>query len=1271
MPNPTDKQIAQLHCHSTFSVLDGVSTIDDYVKWTKDNNSPGVAITDHGWCIGALEVYDKAKKAGVIGIPGCEFYLIPHSDYQFAGKAYDYYHVTVWAINEKGYRNLLKLGSLAFGEDLVLSTKAVKEDGIFKNKTEEFSRVVKKFGDVKPRITFDELLTYNEGIVLGSGCLIGALSKSLLSGEKEGAERNLSRLLEVYRNRMFMEVMAHKCTHNYDRKLKTFIHNECTEFSPDGDIQKSVNLAIIDLAQKYKLPIIMSVDSHFIKPSEKKLQDALLQQGDPDGWTFHESYHVQDTTEAWQNWQALYGNNIDQRKIFAEAVENTHQVVDMARGLSIKDSYKLPHIDIPESISINSTSEAESLKLLIFQKIEEHGRMKWDDPVYADRLQMEIDVICDNGVQDFAKYFLFMEKWLQWARDNSVLTGVGRGSAAGSLLSFLLKITHLDPIKTNLPFERFLSSGRIKRAKFPDIDCDFATRDIIMAKLFETYGDKAAQCSTHGKIKVRSAIKDVHRFLVIRKLEKDLDALPRGEHTEDIRLKILKEMDNERFEVNALTRSIDMTPTGVDDKDFLLGYTDKEGNYHVGHLEKNIILQEYFKKHSSFDKSHDMQSLVESMLGIPKSVGRHASSALISDRPISESVPTCVINGVLCTQYTANGNSYVEKAGLIKFDILTVNALQDVSVCIRLIQKSREYKTWKENYTINKQNFIVSKGELTIEQIPSPFDGSILNIYNLPEKQEVFDMITKGDTSSIFQASTPLMTQWASLLKPTSISDLSGLVSVVRPGPLEALVEDGKTTMSMAFVLRKNGKMPITYIHPDMEPALKNEYGNAIYQENLAQMFVDILGYSSEEADYIRELIGKKKSQDMEKLLPELRKRLTDKGWNPEQTQLFIDMCISAAKYSFNRSHGYSYGYTAYMTAFLKHYFPVEWWTAVLQNCKVEEIREKGYAKAIAHLLVTPHINGPMEYFEARPDGKVHTPLWLIDGVAEAACSAIQNSRDKLGRDFNSLQEFFELIDKRAVNEGTFKRLILVGAFSLIELNRRPESLYEEYAYLKHVSKIKSHSKKTGTELKEAVVTYKKEKGINQDINQVVAEMTKTDLEIESERIRLLPIYRLDVHESFKSLLQNKISYSRPDPDDKEIFGTFSYGEQQTRGGYVIRDRECVPISNTQSGLEIFYEFADNKDKVNAAWAGLIEDISEFKYIDKKTNKEVAALKIQIVNNGDSVECILWPKTRQQMALKKEKEPTNGKIVICAGQLKHSRTPGKMTISANFMTEIC
>jgi DNA polymerase-3 subunit alpha len=753
MDAPTKLQLLPLHTHTSYSVLDGASDIEEYVEWCKQNGANALGVSDHGWVIGALDLYEQCKKAGITPLPGCEFYVAPEADYQFAKKPYDYWHVTAWATSEQGYRNLIKLGSLSFTEKLPDGRK----------------RVVKKVGSDKPRITLDELFQFHEGLVIGSGCLIGSINKALLQGEHSGAERNLLRLFDAFRGRMFIELMPHHCTHDFHRPSKSFVRNECNDFAKDGDIQKACNLKNIELSQKYKIPLLMTVDSHFVKPESKAVQDVLLQNGDPDGWRFHNSYHMVTTQQAWDHWRTTYGSGPDQAKLFAEAVENNHVIAEMAKGLSIKDSYHQPTIELPVDIQSSPLSEAEKHKVLILRKVEEHGRMKWDDPKYVTRLQTELSVICNNGIIDFASYFLFLEHWGEWTRAHSILSAPGRGSGAGSLLCYLLKITHLNPFMYNLPFERFLSMGRLKRGKFPDIDWDLGQRDILIAKLQETYGDKFAQCSTHGTLKIKSAIKDACRVIL--------------------------SWNGQDSRVDAVTKTIPNTPTGVADEDFLMGYTDGDGHIHEGHLDQNPILKKFFDDHQ------DVFQMVLKLLGIPRSVGRHASAYFISDRPIWESVPTCNINGNVVTQYTAVPS---EKAGLIKFDLLRINTLADIAGCVRLVQQRLGYKVWTKRFTFNKEQFEIWQGDLGVDQLPMT-DGRILDLYDLPEDQSVFAQFDQGNTETVFQMNTPLLTAFAKRIRPRSIQDLSAIVALVRPGPLTAKIEDGVTTMTEAYIGRRSG----------------------------------------------------------------------------------------------------------------------------------------------------------------------------------------------------------------------------------------------------------------------------------------------------------------------------------------------------------------------------------------------------------------------------------------------------------------------------------
>jgi DNA polymerase-3 subunit alpha len=1217
--SPVKTRLSPLHCHSVYSTLDGASSVDDYIAWCKKHGAPGLALTDHGLQIGLLELYVKAKKAGVSPIPGCEFYVAFDKGHEFVSKRKDYAHITVWAVSEAGYRNLIKLGSMSWQDDTLPGW--IKEKGKTVYKSVDKPRVLRMWGgkQQKPRITLDELFAHNEGLVIGSGCLIGLLSNSVLDGNINQAERYLARLLEVFKGRLFMEVFPHVCDHDFNRESKRFEANECTDISPDGDAQRTANLVNIALAQANNVPLLMTIDSHFTTPDMKKIQDILLSQGEEGGWTFYNSYHMMTTEEAWAFWSSVYGDDKENRLIFAEAVENNDALVEMAKGLEISDQYRQPTPDIPIEIQ-GQGSEADQIKATLLKWVDHHGRMRWDDDKYVDRLMMEIRVICDNGVENLGPYFLFLEKECRWAAEHSILSAPGRGSGAGSLLCYLLKITHLDPFKFDLPFERFLSQARVNRGKFPDIDWDLSNRDLLVAHLREELGDLMAQCSTVITLKVRSAIKDACSGLL-------------GWKKNDPRLE-------------AVTKTVENEPMGVASKDFLLGYKDADGVFHDGHLLENPVLGDFFKKYP------EVQEAVMQLLGIPRSISRHASAYLISNAPISDSVPTMTISGVLCTQYNSNAAfNAVEKAGLIKFDLLRVNTLDDISSCIRMVQKKMGYRVDEVRLKFAGEEHRTTLGDLRIDQLPMP-DGSILDVYDLPDDPHVFRDLSDGRTETVFQMNSPLMTGFTKRIKPKTQMDLSHIVALVRPGPLEAQVGEsynGKPlTMTEAFIHRRDGDIPIAYAHPDMEPLLKDTYGTAVYQEQLQAMFSALAGYSLEEADELREILAKKKKQELERRLPELRLRLEERGWSREQVEVFVSLCIASSAYSFNRAHSASYGAVAYMCAFLKTHFPLEWWTAVLQNAKIDDIREKGYAATLLKdgLLRLPHVNGPTDLFRLI-GGQVHSPLYLIDRVGPAACQAIQKARDG-GGEFSSFQDFFERADGKQVNEGVVRNLILCGAFDLIEPGRKAQDILEEYFYFKRVGSLAIGRNKTGEDLRAAVVLYKAkeaEKGLKLSVPDIFSD----DLQMEIARVNALPIYRVDVHDHFASTMnKNGVVYGGAGP-------TMSFNNPG----------RTIPVFTTTARVAAAVADCDSWKGVEGAWAGFVQGSETFQYTDKKSGQKVTACKLQVTNNGEAVEVVIWPDLYSQI-----KEPSPDKILIAAGSFKESREPGKWSLSANWLKSI-
>ena len=242
----------------------------------------------------------------------------------------------------------------------------------------------------------------------------------------------------------------------------------------DGDIQKEGNIAMMAFAEKLKIPLLLTLDSHFVKPEHKFRQDiALMSQQFP--WKFSGSYHIQTPDEAWANWVRSHGCNIKSESQFCEALENNQAVVDMIEPVTFKKEFHIREPDLPISISSRDIPRNEKLRMFIMTLILKCGRIPSDErrPAYIARLNDELEVIAKNPTVNFLPYFVILYDICEFARENEIMMGPGRGSAAGSLLAYLLKITHLDPIEFGLSFARFLSLGRISRGKFPDIDLDF------------------------------------------------------------------------------------------------------------------------------------------------------------------------------------------------------------------------------------------------------------------------------------------------------------------------------------------------------------------------------------------------------------------------------------------------------------------------------------------------------------------------------------------------------------------------------------------------------------------------------------------------------------------------------------------------------------------------------------------------------------------------------------------------------------------------------
>lgn len=707
------KQFVTPHQHQ--DSLDSASTPEMFLQREVELGGIALTVTDHGSMASCRKVYELAKKNNLIPILGCELYMrdddcdilkrfgIDKDENGTTAYYNKYYHLTAHAQNQEAYEAMVRILSIADG------------------------RAERHGSERKPLLTWEnieELGSYD--VTFTSSCLVGVVQRHLLSEHSDKGKIAMAyydRIRSMVKpGNFYVEVFPHRCSHNWDnavyvtlengeklryypkKKLATdkgefeaaalaraftgrnppttlqgvmhyrkwhdlepskiikvdavegFIQNECTPLSPGGDIQFGANKFVLALANKFGDKALISDDSHFAYPEDKVVQDMKLNSTGGNGWRFYESYHRYSSKEALEYFKTVL--HIDQKTVEGW-IDNSHEFASKFKDFTFVDRVSLPSKFYPS----NTLAHLKSL-------IDKHGRMLWDDKRYVDRLKTEIDLFKNNGKMDLLPYFFLAEELVSYCSDNGLITGEGRGSAAGVLISFLLGIVHKDPIKHNLSLERFLTLDRIQSGSLPDIDMDFPDRDLLIDPengfLAKRFGDHYAQISTDTLLRLKSTMKDVCRA-------KRGYVLP---------------------EIEAYTKRIPDPPQGVQDIDFINGYVSEDGKETKGLIDTNPAFQEYIEK---FPEDWE---IVKRALGITRQKSRHASAFVIANEPIHNFIPLTTISDVRCTQYTMD---WVEKVGGIKIDLLGLNTLNDISAAMDLVREKQIKEIEKEINEINQQ----------------------------------------------------------------------------------------------------------------------------------------------------------------------------------------------------------------------------------------------------------------------------------------------------------------------------------------------------------------------------------------------------------------------------------------------------------------------------------------------------------------------------------------------------------------------------------------
>ncbi len=573
MPTP----FVHLHVHSHYSLLDGLSKVPDLVARVKELEMPAVALTDHGVMYGSVEFYQACRKAEIKPIIGVEAY-VAHGGLHLRGKGEEKpYHFILLAKDYDGYRNLLRLTSIAHLEGYYY----------------------------KPRVDWDALRQHGKGLIAMSACRAGEVPRAITSGDMDGARRAIARAVEVFgQGNYYLELQHH----------------------PADPQQGEVNDALIQLGREMGVPLVATNDSHYLRPEDAEAQDALL-------CIQTKSLLAEEGRMSYRKFDLSLRSPDDMAAAFAHVPEAIANTVAIAESCNVE--LPLGKIVLPQySLPAGHTPDAE-LRLLAEAGIPRRFPASGDDAAMRERLDYELGVIAKTG---YAAYFLIVQDFVNWARSQGIMVGPGRGSAAGSLVSYLCGITNLDPIRYELMFERFLNPDRVS---MPDIDLDFADarREEVIGYVAKKYGhDKVSQIITFGTMAARAGIRDVGRVL--------------------------------GFSYGYCDRLAKLVPPFASLADALRDVPELRAAYEQDAEAKRLI---------------DLASRVE---GVARHSSIHACGVLITPERLDDYVPlqrASSADETIVSQYSLHP---VEDLGLLKMDFLGLSNLTIIETALKIIRKT-------------------------------------------------------------------------------------------------------------------------------------------------------------------------------------------------------------------------------------------------------------------------------------------------------------------------------------------------------------------------------------------------------------------------------------------------------------------------------------------------------------------------------------------------------------------------------------------------------
>ncbi len=929
---------AHLHVHTEYSMLDGASLLDGLFQRVNELGMTSIAMSDHGNLHGAYDFYSKAKKHGVKPIIGIEAYLTPGThrserrrirwgkgdvaeeggDDVAGGGAYT--HMTMWAETTPGMHNLFRLASRSSLEGYYY----------------------------KPRMDRELLHEYASGIIASTGCPSGEIQTRLRLGQYDEARQAAAEFQEIFgKENFFLELMDHGIS-----------------------IERRVRDDLLRLGKELGIPPIATNDSHYNNPEDANAHDALIcvasgkRLSDTNRLKFDGGgYYIKSAAEMRELWADKFG--------MPEACDNTLAIAERCNVEFVESTGGyMARADIPAGETEESWFRKE-----VWRGIESRYPGDRLSQEVRDRVEMELAIISQKG---YCGYYLVVADFINWSKENGIRVGPGRGSGAGSIAAFALRITDLCPLEHGLFFERFLNPERPSMPDF-DIDFDDHRRGEVIQYVTEKYGaERVAQIATFGRIKAKQAIKDAvrildHGFAIGDRITK---AYPADVMGKGVPLSELFNTDHPRYA--------------------------EAGEFRALH-----------------DQDVDVRTIYQTALGLEGQVrqtGVHAAGVIMSSEPLIDIVPLMDPkgDGQVITQFEY---PTCEALGLVKMDFLGLSNLHTLEEAIANIQANR--------------------GEtVVLEELP--FDDPA-----------TYALMGRGDTLGVFQLDGGGMRALLRSMLPDQFADITAVSALYRPGPMGADSHN-------KYARRKNGREPITPIHPALGEALEQvlgeTYGLIVYQEQVMAIAQVLAGFSLGAADNMRRAMGKKKKSELDKQYADFEAGMLERGYPQDAVQKLWEILVPFADYAFNKSHSAAYGVITYWTAYLKANYPTEYMAALLTSVKNDKDKMAIYLNECRRMkiqVLPPDVNESAHNFTA-VGNDIRFGLTAVRNVGHNVVEAIVAAREEKGRyvDFN---DFMEKVPALVCNKRVIESLIKAGAFDDMKHRRRALVAIHEVAVDQYV----------------------------------------------------------------------------------------------------------------------------------------------------------------------------------------------------------------------------